>query len=238
MNRSRLSRRSEERTKNQITRLFIVLVILILILLFFGAQIIGFVGNIIFNIRGANNQTQKIVSKDYLEPPFVDPLPQATPSAAIKVAGLTQYRDSQLEIFVNDTSYKNVAVGKDGKFEQESVILKEGANTIKVRVKQNNKTSDFSNPQIIIYTKNPPKLDISSPNDGQQFQKADQNITVSGKTDPDSIVTVNGYRSIVNDDGSFSYYLPLKGGDNEITIRATSATGAQIEKKLKVNYQP
>lgn len=234
---SRLKRNIEKQTKKQIITSTVGIVLLLFFLLKFGPYLIGQIGNLIGNVRGNNNQTNIWKSTSFLEPPILSPLPAGTDTQTFNVTGTTQYKDGTIEIFVNNNSYKNIAIDENGKFKQE-VKLSEGVNTIHARVKEGDKASDFSRDYTIKYSKSAPKLEISSPSDGTTFQKADQEINVTGKTDPDSTVTVKGFRAIVADDGSFSYYLKLSEGDNEIKIVAQNPAGKTTEKIVKASYKP
>jgi hypothetical protein len=50
-------------------------------------------------------------------------------------------------------------------------------------------------------------------------------LTISGRTDPEATVTINGYPRPIDLDGGFSITMGLKSGANEITISATSRAG-------------
>jgi hypothetical protein len=50
-------------------------------------------------------------------------------------------------------------------------------------------------------------------------------LTISGRTDPEATVTINGYPRPTDLDGGFSITMGLKPGPNEITISATSRAG-------------
>lgn len=237
--RSRLRRNLEKQTRKQIIISLLGIGVVLFLLLRFGPSLIGGIGDIIFKVKGGGNEVNKISSRDYIEPPSLDPISPPNSDGKITVSGQTSYTDATIEIVVNDTSYEDIAVESDGKFKKENIALFEGDNTVKARVKKGDKASDFSNETIVKYAKSEPKIDISAPSDGQIFTKADQQITVSGKTDnPDNIVTVNGFRAIVNSDGSFSYYLKLNDGDNTISIEATNTTDKKTKKEIKVKYQP
>ena len=103
---------------------------------------------------------------------------------------------------------------------------------------KNNKGSEFSQDYKISYLKGEPKLEIGFPSDGASFTKADQEINVSGTTDPDNTVKVNDFIAIVDTNGNFSYFLKLKEGENKIKIVATNPAGKTSEKEITVSYSP
>ena len=103
---------------------------------------------------------------------------------------------------------------------------------------RNNKESDFSQDYKISYLKDEPKLEISFPNDGASFSKADQEINIRGTTDPENAVKINDFIAIVDTEGNFSYILKLKEGENKIKIVAANLAGKTSEKELTVSYSP
>jgi hypothetical protein len=80
-----------------------------------------------------------------------------------------------------------------------------------------------------------PKLSIDSPGDGSEV-KGSNPIEVKGKTDPDVTVSVNDFQAVSGSDGSFSYFLTLKDGGNDIKVIAIDDAGNKTEKTIHVNY--
>jgi bacillopeptidase F len=236
---SRLRRNVENQTRRQIITYLVIIGAILFAFIFFGGSIIGGIGDLIFNIKGNHNQVEQIKSKVHIDPPILDAIPQGTDKETIDISGSTSIKDGTVELYVNDSVYKSIGIGSDGKFKKSDVKLHTGNNTIKALVRQGENSSDFSDEEDITYSKDAPNLDISSPTDNQTFTKADQEINVTGKTNSGDItVTVNGFRAIVKDDGSFSYYLKLNEGDNTVKISATNSAGKNTDKELHVKYQP
>ncbi len=77
----------------------------------------------------------------------------------------------------------------------------------------------------------PPKVVISAPQ-ATVFKKEDA-IRISGKTEPEAIVTIAGERVYLNDQGIFEFNYPLKSGENLVTIEVIGANGKKttIQKK-------
>jgi cytoskeletal protein RodZ len=76
----------------------------------------------------------------------------------------------------------------------------------------------------------PPKLVILSPK--TTSFTTENKIKVTGQTEKDAIVTIVNQRVYLASDGTFSYELPLKEGENRIIIELTGANGkkAKVEK--------
>src|SRR5262249_40352103 len=137
--------------------------------------------------------------------------------------------------YVNGKLVDKTDVGKDKQFAFQQVKLEKGSNQIKAKaVTTDDKESEYSSVTSISYSNEPPKLDINSPQDGQDVAKGDGPLRVSGKTDSGVKVTVNDFWAIVQDDGTFSYMLALHDGDNTIKIVATDDADNQTTKELKI----
>lgn len=233
---SRLSRRIEKQTKRQIIKYIIAIVILLFALNAFGPKIINFMASITSVFK--NERPEHLTSNaGSLEAPLLDDTPYATYSAKIKVSGSSSYEEGTIELYVNNKLQKETELDEK-KFEFEHVNLSDGENILKVRYKNEEKESDFSKDYNISYVKDEPKLEVASPVDNATFSTGDQEITVSGKTDPDNRITVNGLIAVVNTDGSFSYYLKLIDGENTIVIEAENVAGRKTKKEIKVKYSP
>ncbi|MFI5265718.1 MAG: hypothetical protein ACHQT7_03165 [Candidatus Levyibacteriota bacterium] len=235
---SRLSRTTQEKTKKQIAFFAIAIIILVFGALNFGPGLLSGVGSFTSGLKKPTTTTTITTEENTLEAPFIDSIPDATDSAEINISGSSSYSDAQVELYVNGSLYDTTPLTQDQKFDFNMVKLTEGGNSIQARVKKGNQVSPFTRTYNVSYSQGAPKLDISSPTDGQKFSRGDQTITVQGTTDPDNTVTVNGSRAIVDGSGNFSYYLNLSEGDNNLDISAVNQAGQKTDKTLKVNYKP
>lgn len=233
---SRLKKRSLRESRRQLYWSLATILIILFTALNFGPYLIGFTGNIVDTITGKSGQENPLISDASLEPPQLDPLPPATPSAYINITGRSFYPNVNAELFVNGKKYKDVAIDEDLDFEIKDVRLIEGENTIKIRTEKDDKKSSFSEEFKILYIKEAPKLEISFPKNQESFSKADQETTVRGNTEPENTVKVNDFIAIVSSDGSFSYVLKLQEGENKITVVAQNPAGQTTSKEITVSY--
>ncbi len=90
----------------------------------------------------------------------------------------------------------------------------------------------------INYINKGPNLTVNSPTDNQTFSGGNKTTVVQGTTDTDAKVTVNGFWAIVDDQGNFSYTLPLQNGDNQVNIVATDTAGNTTTVQKSVTYNP
>lgn len=238
MRESRLTRRSVKQNKKQLYASLIGIVVVLFITINFGPHLIGSLGSLIDSITGKSSQSAKINTNSNLVAPQLDSLPEATPSASITVTGSSYYPDGTIELYVNDSRAQEVDLENDQSFEMEDVRLSEGENVIKARFVLGSKKSDFSEEERIVYAKSPPKLEVSSPTNGQAFSKADQEIAVQGTTSPENKVTVNDFIAIVGSSGNFSYVYKLKEGENKIIVVAKDPAGTQTKTEITVSYSP
>lgn len=164
--------------------------------------------------------------------PQLNPLPTATNSAKFTLSGKAQ-PDSIINFYLNDNLADKTHADKNGIFSFDSQYVK-GDNKIYVLAKAGDKTSNTSEILNVLYKDSKPSLTISSPTDGQQFSKDQNEINISGSTDPEVKVTVNGFWAIVDQSNNFNYKLKIQSGDNTIKIVAEDQAGNRTEKELKV----
>ena len=150
-----------------------------------------------------------------------------TSTGALSITGRTEAGAS---VTINGTS---VAVQANGDF-GGSVALSEGANAIQVVATDLAGNVGQIRVNVTLDTK-PPVLSITSPTIYSTVMT--QQVAVTGKTDPGSIVTVGGSKVNVAADGSFSIlYMFPKEGLNVIDITSTDAAGNVAKTGLPVTY--
>ncbi len=235
--RSRLTKHLQEQTRRNFTLIIIGVILIPLLLL---TVVLPFFANaILFVTGGGKNATASNSSSvDYVAPPTINSLPDATNKSEIDVSG-SAAKDQTISLYVHDDLVEKLPTKDDGSFKFNSVTLSQGKNEIKVKaVTKDKKQSDFSQVVTIFYLNKEPSLEMQSPTNGQTFSKDDSPISVSGKTDPGVTVTVNDFLAIVDSQGSFTARLSLKGGENTIKIVATDKAGNKKEQEIKVIYNP
>lgn len=235
---SRLSRNVEKQSKKQLIIFLVGIFVICLLVLKYGTVAIQTIGNISgrFN-QNSNTTIQQVPSLDTLDPPYLTQIPTATKTSSISISGITSTIGGTAQLYINNQQVDTVNVdGKAFTFTNETLSV--GDNDIKVRQKVNNKLSSFSRDYHVSYANQPPKLNVSFPNDGMTFSRGDQEIDIKGETDPNDSVTVNSFVAIVNDDGSFTYHMTLNPGDNDIKVEATNPSGLTTNKEFHVTYNP
>ncbi|MCL5411975.1 MAG: hypothetical protein M1150_04575 [Patescibacteria group bacterium] len=165
--------------------------------------------------------------------PKLDDLLSATNKDRIDVNGSVA-DGVTVELYLNNNLYGKV-VGKDSRFKFADVKLKVGENNLKVVSKDDTTTSDPAFATVTL-DKTAPKLEVGSISNDIIYLDKQKEIQISGKTDPEATVTINGFQAIVAPEGSFSYSLPLSQGQNSIKVVASDKAGNQatVEKSLFV----
>lgn len=232
--RSRLSRKYESKSKQNLILSILGIGLVLFILLRYGIPFLSdtsfFVGQL---TNGNKTSVKKTEDSKFVSSPVLDPIPITTNSKTLKITG-TALPDLTIELYLNGSKDNETKVDENGNFEF-SIELSDGENIIKARSISGNSKSDFSDSQTINYKKSNPNLTIDTPHDGDNLSGGNQ-ITVSGKSDPQDNVTVNDFLAISDSSGNWSYNLTLVNGTNEIKIVATDQAGNKTEKTIHVNY--
>ena len=185
--------------------------------------------------QGTQTGSDSSTGQTYVAPPNLDPLPSATNSASTNITGSALVGQT-IRLSLNDNNTDETMTQPDGTFSFNNVSLEKGTNTIKAKaVAKDGSESAFSDLMTISYLSQDPTLTVDQPQDGQHFAHDTATLPVSGKTDSQDNVTVNGFWAIVDDQGNYSYQLPLNDGDTTITVIATDQAGNTSTKTLKVN---
>ena len=231
---SRLSRIEEKREKKVLYISLGGIAFLVLFIAVFGLKILVQFSLLVDRIRG-NTPTEK--TSAIILPPALDELPVATFSGVIKLTGKAEGK-LKLTLFVNDFETKNITVPDTGVFEIENVSVKEGRNTFRTQLKDalGNK-SELSNEVSTFIKKTVPILELTSPEDNNTVTGEPNTVTVSGKTEENTKITVNGRWVTMGTDNSFSYAYPLSEGETTLEIIATDQAGNQKTIKRKVTYR-
>lgn len=186
-------------------------------------------------VSGDSSTEAEVKKISFISSPILDSLPEATNSAEIVVSGKS-IGEAEIELFINDELVDKTSASKNGRFEFEQRLL-DGSNKIYVRAGVDDEKSDFSQSFDVVFDGKTPELSITSPQDGQSFNKEQNRANVTGETEENVRITVNGFWAIVSGK-SFSYSLPLQNGENIIRVEALDIAGNKTQKEIKVTYSP
>lgn len=236
MRRSRLSKVSDKKSKQNLLITIVGIIAILFLLIRYG---IPFLGNLGYFFGQVTSIPKEVTIDDEIEvhvaPPRLDSIPKATADKELIVTG-TSAKGSTVELYLNGFTEDESKTSEGGNFEF-TIILTEGENIIKARAKSSDTKSEFSDSVSINFIDTAPQLTIDSPTDGQEH-KGNNPITVNGTTDPDTSITVNDFTAVINFDNSYSYNLLLVEGSNEIKVIAEDLAGNTTEKIINVTYSP
>ncbi|MBI3443251.1 hypothetical protein HY008_01130 [Candidatus Woesebacteria bacterium] len=233
------SRYTSLEEKRNIRRAFVygILTIIALILfLNFGlptlAKFVGFLSDFARPVR-------QVGKNDNIPPPpprFTN-LPEYTNQKTIDAAG-TAEPGATVKLSLNDRA-EEVLADSDGKFSIK-FNLNKGENSLSAKaVDSGGNESQRTKVYKIIFDDVPPEITIDSPSDGSSFYGEKQRqLSVKGKTEIGSSLTINDRLVAVNDDGSFVFTTTLSEGENAFSVKATDKAGNSTEKTFKVNFTP
>ena len=235
MVRSRLRNYQDKKERRQIMLTLGGIVGILIFLALFGVKLLVGFSLLVDKLRGTTPNT--LPTQVLLLPPQLDPLPYATFSAEIRVSGKAK-GDVTILLYVNEEQTDKMKPKDDGTFSFEAVTMKEGANVISAKATDDkDNASELSEVLTIQVKKNKPALDISSPSENQEITGEKQIATITGKTEIDNSVTVNDRFVVVKSDGSFTYDLSLKEGEQTIAIVAKDQAGNETKMERKVTYK-
>lgn len=231
--RSRFNRRIERQSKRNFAISILGIILVLLLLIKFGIPALA---NFALFLSGSKDTPQANSGPNFLTTPTIFSIPTATNSAKITIKGRAE-ATSTVDLYLNGDIIDKIEAEKNGDFSFDLNLLK-GENKIFVKSKLNSNTSDASDEIAILFKDTKPLLTVENPSDGQSFSGENNFITVSGTTDAQIKVTVNGFWSIVDQNNKFTTRLLLQNGDNEIKVVAEDTAGNKTEKMLKVRYSP
>src|SRR3972149_4497261 len=230
----RLSRREERKVVKRIVYLSVFSIILAVFLITLGIPLLGKFADFL-NLVFRKNEISQVDSKSAPRPPVLDLFLQATNSANLTISGFSE--DETKVVIYNDSQNVGETKVENGKFQFENLKLRDGENEISAKaIAKSGKESDFSGSVKIILDKEPPKLEIDTPSEGQSFSQ-DNRIKVSGKTDRDAQVYANGFLASVTADGNFEVLVPVLEGETTIEIKATDDAGNTKVETRKINFK-
>lgn len=231
----KLAKKSKQ---NFITSLFLIA------LLSFGAikwilpNLVNGVGFVKNKLSSQPKISTDISESSTLAPPVLNIPYEATNTAQIDIKGYSAPH-SKVAIFLDDEKKDTVEVSSEGGFEVKAVKLVLGTNNIYGKsIDEKNQESLPSKTLRVIYDNENPKLTISEPEDGKKIEGGDKKIKISGTTEANTQVYVNGSQIIVNKDGAFSSEQNLNDGENNFNIKAVDSATNTTEQSRKVTYQP
>ncbi|MFH0772820.1 MAG: hypothetical protein V1922_00730 [bacterium] len=230
-----MSRLEKHQNKQLLQRVAIAVVLFVaFVIFFFSAGIKMLVSFTLFLNQIANGGSKQQTSQqtESLNTVNIDPIPSATNSATLTFSG-TALNFDKLEIYLNDEKQDEISISDS--FSGEVKGLEKGTNTIHFIAKSSTSKETKKTPAYdVLYKSDKPKLEIQEPGDNTKTNKED--VKISGQTDKETTIRINGQPLIVDVNGKFTTLFRLKEGENKIQITAEDIVGNQEKKDLTITY--
>lgn len=230
-----MSRLEHHKNKTFAQKMLIGVVLFIAFIIFFfsaGIKILVSFTLLLNQLANGGSKQQTTQQQEEFNSINIDPIPSATNSASIVFSG-TSLNFNALEIYVNGEKTDDISISDT--FEGEIKDLIKGNNKISFIAKSTQSKETKKTPIYeVLYKDEKPKLEIQEPNDNSRTNKED--VRVSGKTDNETSIRINGQPIITDSEGKFTTLLRLKDGENKIEIIAEDIVGNQEKKNLTVTY--
>jgi hypothetical protein len=231
---SRLAGTEEKRNIRRAIAFGVLTVAAILFVFVFGLPTVAKFAAFLTDLRKGTTPIEKTDTTPP-PPPRISTLPDATKESKLQVEGTSEAGSTVILSFNGDS--QEVVASNDGSF-TFSVILTKGENIFSLTAKDAAGNESQATPvYTVLFDNEPPKLEISSPGDGEQFFGSKQRqVTISGTTEPDITLTINDRIIKVDDNGSFTYATTLEEGENTFSAKAVDKAGNETEKSLTVHF--
>lgn len=231
-----MSRLEKHQNKQIVQKIAIAVVLFVAFIFFFfsvGIKIlVSFTLFINQLANGGGSKQQSTQQTESFNSVGIDPIPSATNSSTLLFSGSALNFD-RLEIYLNDEKQDEITISDS--FSGEVKGLEKGPNTIHFIAKSTKSKEVKKTPSYdVLYKNDKPKLEVQEPNDNSRVNKED--VKISGITDKETTIRVNGQPLIVDVSGKFTTMFRLKEGENKIQITAEDIVGNQEKKDLTITY--
>lgn len=231
--KSRLARRQSKLFMRQTALLIGLSLVLLLIVIQFGIPLLVKLAVVLGDVRSKPKETQANEETVALVAPILQPLPEATNSAAVKLSGFAK-EGQKIAVFLNTNPLDDVTAGSDGGFATD-LNLRKGGNSVWAIARDGAHESEKSETMNVIFDDETPEITLDAPVDKSLATK--DTIEVRGLVNEEVYLTVNGRLVNQKSDNSFSTTVQLQSGDNTISIFARDPAGNTTTKEVTVKYE-
>jgi hypothetical protein len=231
--RSRLEKKKDEEVTRKTVFLGIITVIVFIALVVFGLPFLVKLSVFLGDMKKNTGDVKEKVLPP-MSPRIVLPF-ESTNSDKIAVAGFAE-KNITVELLKNDVSIGKVMTNDNGEFKFSDIQLDGGDNVFSaLAISDKEGSSDPSKDTKITFDNTPPEITMTNPSEDKlKVDSADFDIT--GKTEKNARVTVNGQVAMVDDSGLFKLKYQLNAGDNTINIVVRDLAGNETKKTIVITY--
>ncbi len=169
--------------------------------------------------------------------PIVSAPVQATNSAQLLITGFGE-AGSTLVFLLNGNRDQEITIQDTGDFEIDATLL-EGENTVSAyAIDAAKNESAVSKSYLVLLDTEKPSIQITNPSEGQEIQgRANQDLTITGKTEPKSRILINDRLVFPDSEGAFTHRIRLSEGENNLKFTVTDQGGNVLEQEYKVTFR-
>lgn len=171
----------------------------------------------------------------YLPMPDLKDAPATTKESKITLNGTASPKAGVVVYDQAGNALVVVNSNEKGEFTFVDVPIGEGKNVMYIRAVRSKWRASLARKIEITKDTTAPGLSVNA-FDGATVTGS--NTVISGKAEPGSTVTVNGVKTTVNADGTWTATVALTPGKNTVTVAATDPAGNTITETQTIQYQP
>lgn len=209
---------------------FIITVVLIITL--FSTQV-----GAIFGFISKNRNDSGETFKQAVSPPVFTQIPNAVNTDKTTIKGYANAGNT-IKLYVNGPEKATTTSDQNGEFTFTDIEVIKGRNSVFAKaIDADNNESEKSETRTILYDDDRPKLEITSPKNGDTVKNLNSRVEIKGTVSEKATITINDKYVTQKPDYTFDYLLGVKEGDVEIKVNATDEAGNTREETIFVNYQ-
>ena len=211
----------------------------ILIIAFFGFIIIF--GNINY-VWGLFKPKEVYTENNNFKPnkPYLTSDTEFTNKNKVDLEGSSE-EGSIITLYKNSIKEKETVADNNNKFYFSGIDIDTTQNKVtEFYVTSKNKQGHVSDKSTIVkitFDKKEPKFTIKEPVDGQNISSFSRTLQVTGSTEVDTKVLINGRIAAINQDNEYTAQIRLEEGENIITVEVSDKAGNKSKQTVKVNYK-
>jgi bacillopeptidase F len=213
----------------------IAISILSIVFLFFvGIPLVGKFAAYLGDLRKFN-KTSTSDDQTPPAPPKFNSFSDFTNKKSFDITG-TAEAGAVIKLTFGNEEKENIT-DKNGNFNFNVDLTSDENSFSAVAVDQAGNISQPTKTYKISFDDKPPELTITKPEDGaSMFGITQRQLTIQGKTDPDTEISINERFVSVDSEGQFQFTSTMSDGQNQFNIKATDQAGNVTEKSITVNF--
>jgi hypothetical protein len=220
--------------KQEFTRNIVKIIVLCVILYGSLFYLAPFVAEIASKFTGGKTQ---VVVTAIVNSPTLSNLPQLVNKDTVTLEGISS-ANTQVELFLNESSYGKTSADNDGKFKFENVSIIKGVNKIQLQAKN---SDGIESPKSKEYSLNfddkKPEIKTINISNNQVITNLNKNVDIIGETSEPVDIEVNGKKVFKKEGTRFEYILGVNEGNVQVEVKLTDSAGNTNTYNYTITYK-